>query len=105
MFLDEFLRLGLIQCVSAPTHIKENILDIILSIWLQHLFGFVALSVFSGCSLISHELFDKTYIYANHQNDLNKGIKMMCFIFRFSIYFLRNQRKCSQNGEDGNLKI
>ena len=31
MFLDEFLRLGLIQCVSAPTHIKENILDIILT--------------------------------------------------------------------------
>ena len=31
MFLDEFLRLGLIQCVSASTHIKENILDIILT--------------------------------------------------------------------------
>ena len=31
MFLHEFLRLGLIQCVSAPTHIKEYILDIILT--------------------------------------------------------------------------
>ena len=31
MFLDEFVRLGLIQCVSSPTHIKDNILDIILT--------------------------------------------------------------------------
>ena len=31
MFLDEFVRLGLIQCVSTPTHIKNNILDIILT--------------------------------------------------------------------------
>ena len=36
---------------------------------------------------------------------LNEGIKMMCFIYRFSVYFSRNQRKCSQNGEDENLKI
>ena len=67
--------------------------------------GFVRLSVFSGCSLISHELLDKTYIYAHHQNELNEGIKIMCFICRFSVYFSRNQRKCSQNGEDANLKI
>ena len=31
MFLNEFIRLGLIQCVHAPTHIKNNILDIILT--------------------------------------------------------------------------
>ena len=31
MFLNEFIRLGLIQCVHAPTHIKINILDIILT--------------------------------------------------------------------------
>ena len=31
MFLDEFIRLGLIQCVSSSTHIKDNILDIILT--------------------------------------------------------------------------
>ena len=31
MFFDEFIRLGLIQCVSSPTHIKDNILDIILT--------------------------------------------------------------------------
>ena len=31
MFFDEFVRLGLIQCVSTPTHIKNNILDIILT--------------------------------------------------------------------------
>ena len=31
MFLDGFLRLGLIQCVTSPTHIKNNILDILLT--------------------------------------------------------------------------
>ena len=30
---------------------------------------------------------------------------MMCFICRFSVYFPRNQRKRSQNGEDENLKF
>ena len=30
---------------------------------------------------------------------------MMCFIRRFNVYFLRNQRKCSQNGEGKNLKF
>ena len=58
-----------------------------------------------GCSLISHEVVDKTYICAHHQNELNEEIKMMCFICRFNVYFSRNQRKCSQNGEDGILKI
>ena len=58
-----------------------------------------------GCSLISHELLDKTYIHVHHENELNEGIKMMCFICRFSVYFWRNQRKCSQNCEDENLKI
>ena len=58
-----------------------------------------------GCSLISHELLDKTYIYAHHQNELNEGIKVMYFICRFSVYFSLNQRKCSQNGEDGNIEI
>ena len=31
MFLDGFLRLGLMQCVTSSTHIKNNILDIILT--------------------------------------------------------------------------
>ena len=30
-FINEFLRLGLIQCISSPTHIKGNILDILLT--------------------------------------------------------------------------
>ena len=25
--------------------------------------------------------------YAYHQNELNEGIKMMCFICRFTVYF------------------
>ena len=25
--------------------------------------------------------------YAHHQNELNEGIKMMCFICRFTVYF------------------
>ena len=58
-----------------------------------------------GCSLISHELLNKTYIYAHHQNGLNEGIKIMCFICRFNVYFSRNRRKCSQNGEDENFKF
>ena len=29
----------------------------------------------------------------------------MCFICRFKVYFSRNQRKCSQNGEDENFKF
>ena len=57
-----------------------------------------------GCSLISHKLLDKIYICAHHQNELNEGIKIMFFICRFNVYFSRNQRKCSQNGEDRNLK-
>ena len=60
---------------------------------------------FSGFSLKSHELLDETYIYAHHQNGLNEEIKIMCFICRVNVYFLRNQRKCSQNGEDENLKF
>ena len=60
---------------------------------------------FSGFSLISHELLDETYIYAHHQNGLNEEIKIMCFICRFNVYISRNQRKCSQNGEDENLKF
>ena len=58
-----------------------------------------------GCSLISHELLDKTYTYAHHQNRLNEEIKIMCFICRFNGYFSRNQRKFSQKGEDENLKF
>ena len=58
-----------------------------------------------GCSLISHELLDKIYIYACHQNELNDEIKIMRFICRFNVYFSRNQRKCSQNGVDENLKL
>ena len=30
-FINEFLRLGLIQCISSRTHIKGNILDILLT--------------------------------------------------------------------------
>ena len=49
---------------------------------------------------------DEAYIsYAHHQNGLNEDIKIMCFICRFNVYFSRNQRKCSQNGEDENLKF
>ena len=69
---------------------------------------FVAFSVcpfFPDFRMFPYELLDKTYIYAHHQNELNEGIKMMCFICRFSVYFSCNQRKCSQNGEDGNLKV
>ena len=32
------------------------------------------------CPHISQNLLDKTYIYAHHQIELNKGIKMMGFI-------------------------
>ena len=60
---------------------------------------------FSGFSLISHELPNETFIYAHHQNGFNEEIKIMCFICRFNVYFSRNQRKCSQNGEDENLKF
>ena len=31
IFLNEFIRLGLLQCISTPTHIKNNILDIFLA--------------------------------------------------------------------------
>ena len=62
-------------------------------------------SILVGCSLISHELLDESYIYAYHQNELNEEIKIMRFICRFNVYFSRNQRKCSQNGVDENLKI
>ena len=44
-------------------------------------------------------------MHARHQNEYNEGINIMRFICRFNVYFARNQRKCSQNGEDGNLKF
>ena len=31
LFVNEFLRLGLIQCITSPTHIKGNIIDILLT--------------------------------------------------------------------------
>ena len=31
LFLEEFFRFGLIQCIKAPTHIKGNILDVLLT--------------------------------------------------------------------------
>ena len=31
MYLDEFIRLGLLQCIKSPTHVKGNILDVILT--------------------------------------------------------------------------
>ena len=31
LFLDEFFKLGLIQCITTPTHVKGNILDILLT--------------------------------------------------------------------------
>ena len=31
MFIDEFIRLGLVQCISTSTHNKCNILDLILT--------------------------------------------------------------------------
>ena len=65
--------------------------------------GFVRLSGFSDVPLYLTNYSIKL-IYA-HLRELNEGIKMMCFICRFSVYFSRNQRKCSQNGEDENLKI
>ena len=44
------------------------------------------------------------YIHIAHpQYELNEGIKRMCFACRFNVIFSRNQRKCSQNGKDGNL--
>ena len=30
LFLEEFFKLGLIQCITTPTHIKGNILDVLL---------------------------------------------------------------------------
>ena len=47
-------------------------------------------SLIFGFSLISHELLDKTYIYAHHQNGLNEEFKIMFFICRFNVYFSRN---------------
>ena len=31
LFLEEFFKLGLIQCITTPTHIKGNILDVLLT--------------------------------------------------------------------------
>ena len=67
---------------------------------------FVRLYVFSGFSDVPLYLtsYSIKLIYAYHQYELNEGIKMICFICRFSVYFSRNHRKCSQNGKDGNSK-
>ena len=66
--------------------------------------GFPDVQMFR-CARISKEVLDKTYIYVNHGIELNEGIKIMCFICHFNVYFLCNWRKCSQNGKNENLKI
>ena len=64
----------------------------------------MALSAFSDFPLYLNNYFIKR-MYAHHQNDLDEGIKIMCFICCFNLHFSRNWRKCSQNGKDENLKI
>ena len=69
--------------------------------------GDVCLSGYSDVPLyLTNYSLELIYMHiSHHENDLNEGIKMMCFICRFNVYFSRNQRKCSQNGEDGSLKV
>ena len=51
MFLEEFLRLGLVQCITSPTHHKGKILDILLTNSENHL---------SNISIISDQQFCKS---------------------------------------------
>ena len=51
MFLEEFLRLGLVQCITSPTHNKGKILDILLTNSENHL---------SNISIISDQQFCKS---------------------------------------------
>ena len=47
-----------------------------------------------GCSLISQELLNKTYIFVHHQTEiieLNQRINMMCFICHFNVQSHRHQ--------------
>ena len=51
MFLEEFLRLGLVQCITSPIHNKGKILDILLTNSENH---------FSNISIISDQQFCKS---------------------------------------------
>ena len=90
--------------IGPPKHKKQNKRSLSFHF---DLFSGCRFVRFSGFSLISHELLDKTCIYAHHQNGLNEEIKIMCFICRFNECFSRNQRKkkCSQNVEDESFKF
>ena len=75
------------QSLRKTKTIGRSVFTLIFGFVRLWLCGFVRLSRIFGCSLISHELLNKTYIYAHRQNELNEGIKIMCFICRFSVYF------------------
>ena len=49
LFLDEFVRLGLLQCISSPTHIKGNLLDILLTNSENHVSNINVLSTNVAC--------------------------------------------------------
>ena len=49
LLLDEFVRLGLLQCVSSPTHIKGNLLDILLTNSENHVSNINVLSTNFAC--------------------------------------------------------
>ena len=49
MFLDAFIRLGLLQCISKPTHVKNNILDIVLTNSDNYISNIKLLSDHEGC--------------------------------------------------------
>ena len=58
LFLEEFFRLGLIQCITAPTHTKGNILDILLTNS-ESLLNNV--QILSNCEICKSDHYDITF--------------------------------------------
>ena len=66
---------------------------------------FVRLSVFPDFRLyLTNYSIKRIYICSSSER-AHEEIKIMCFICRFNVYLSRNQRKCSQNGEDENFQF
>ena len=51
-----------------------------------------------------HCIYSIKLVSAYHQIELNEGIKIICFVCHFNVYFSRNWRKCLQNDERRKFK-
>ena len=93
MFLGEFLRLGLVQCITSPTHNKGKILDILLTNSENHL---------SNISIISDQQFCKSDHFGisfdvKFKIERKRPIKIKSFNFKRANWDILNEELKSIN--------